>query len=155
MSVSISPFLWYSAQAEKAAELYARIIPNSRIEKIVAMPVETPSGPPGCVVIVSLTLAGSAVTLMSAGNAEAFNHSISLVVTCDTQAEIDAIWSGLLDGGNEERCGWLKDRFGVSWQIIPRRMPELMSGPDKARAARVAQAMLGMVKIDIATLEAA
>ena len=92
---------------------------------------------------------------MSAGPMDPFNHALSFVLACDTQDEVDCLWAGLLDGGAAERCGWLRDRFGVSWQVVPRRLGELMAGPDRQRAARVGAAMLGMVRLDLAALEAA
>lgn len=152
----ITPFLWYSNEAEEAATFYASIFPDSRVTRVVAMPVDSPSGPPGSVKIVEFVLFGQAFTAMSAGPLDPFNHAISFVVSCDSQAEIDRYWNALLDnGGSAEQCGWLKDRFGLSWQIVPSVMPSMMSDPDPAKAKRAAAAMMTMVKFDIAALQAA
>ena len=155
MAVSFGPCLWYAEEAEAAARFYAGLIPDSRVEAVYALPVETPSGPPGSVQVVEMTLAGRRVLAMAAKPMDRFNHAISLTLACDTQAELDRIWDGLLEGGTAEACGWLRDRYGVSWQVMPRRLLELIGGPDRERAARVAAAMLGMVKLDLAALEAA
>ena len=155
MAVSLSPFLWYAEHAEEAARFYAGLIPDSWVEAVYTLPAETPSGPPGAVQVVEMTLAGTRVLAMTAKPLDAFNHAISLALTCDTQAELDRLWDGLLAGGTAEACGWLRDRYGLSWQIMPRRLLELIAGPDRERAARVAAAMLGMVKLDLAALEAA
>ena len=156
MAVSLRPFLWYAEKAEEAARFYAGLIPDSQVDKIWALPAETPSGPEGSVQVVEMTLAGRPVVAMTAKPMDSFNHAISLILTCDTQAELDRLWDGLLQGGGTaEACGWLRDRYGLSWQITPRRLLELIAGPDRERAARVAQAMLGMVKLDLAAIEAA
>lgn len=152
----ITPFLWYSTQAEEAAAFYTALFPDSRIRSVSALPSESPSGPPGSVKIVEFVLFGQEFTAMSAGPLDPFNHAVSFVVTCDDQAEIDRYWEGLLQGGGTvEQCGWLKDRFGLSWQIVPALLGKLMTDPDQAKAKRVADAMLQMVKIDIAALQAA
>ncbi len=155
MPVTFQPCLWYNQKAEEAAAFYVSIVPNSRIDSITDMPVDTPSGPAGDVKIVEFTLAGSRMMAFTGGPLDPFNHSISLMLLCDTQDEIDHLWNGLLEGGKTEACGWLTDRYGVSWQITPRRLGELMAGPDRERAKRVALAMMEMVKLDIAALEAA
>jgi predicted 3-demethylubiquinone-9 3-methyltransferase (glyoxalase superfamily) len=151
----IIPFLWYAKQAEEAAQFYASIFPDSRIERVYALPVESPSGPPGSVRVVEFLLFGQKFIAMSAGPMDPFNHAISLTVNCDTQAELDRYWNALLDGGSAEACGWLKDRYGVSWQIVPTELDNLMADPDPAKARRTAQAMMKMVKFDIAALKAA
>ena len=155
MAVSLMPHLWYTTQAEEAAHFYAGIIPDSRVESVTALPAETPSGPPGTVKIVAMTLAGAPVLAISAGEFEPFTHAISLILACDTQAEIDRIWNGLATGGTPQQCGWLRDRYGLSWQVVPRRLGELIGGTDRASAARVATLMLTMGKIDLAAIEAA
>jgi predicted 3-demethylubiquinone-9 3-methyltransferase (glyoxalase superfamily) len=120
------------------------------------MPSESPSRPPGSVKIVEFILFGQSLTAMSAGALDAFNLAVSFVVSCDTQAEIDRYWTALLDnGGSTEQCGWLKDRSGLSWQIVPTVLPQMMSDPDRTKAKRAADAMMKMVKLDIATLQAA
>jgi predicted 3-demethylubiquinone-9 3-methyltransferase (glyoxalase superfamily) len=152
----ITPFLWYAAQAEEAAAFYASIFPDSRVKRVVAMQSESPSGPPGSVKVVDFELFGQSFTAMSAGQMDPFNHAISFSVTCEDQAELDRYWNALLQGGGApEACGWLKDRFGVSWQIVPRVLGEMMADPDKAKSKRASDAMLKMVKIDVAALKAA
>lgn len=149
------PHLWYSAEAEEAARFYVSVIPDSRIDHVSTLPVETPSGPAGSVTIVEFTLAGQPVTGFTGGPLDPFNHAISLMIECDTQEDVDRIWDALLDGGTPEECGWLRDRWGVSWQIAPRRLMEMIRGDDRAAAARAAEAMRGMVKLDLAALERA
>ena len=151
----ITPFLWYSKEAEEAAAFYASIFPDSRITRIVALPSESPSGPPGSVKVVEFVLFGQPFVAMSAGPLDPFNHAVSFVVNCESQAEIDRYWNALLDGGSAERCGWLKDRFGLSWQIVPRTLGEMMTDADPARVARVVAAFMPMKKLDMAQLEAA
>jgi len=151
----ITPFLWYSTQAEEAAAFYASIFPDSRVERVVTLPSESPSGPPGSVKVVDFVLFGQRFAAMTAGPRDPFNHAVSFVVNCENQAEIDRYWNALLDGGTPEQCGWLKDRFGLSWQIVPTVLGDIMADPDRAKAKRAADAMLKMVKIDIATLQAA
>ncbi len=156
MTVSFVPHLWYSEKAEEAAAFYASVIPNSSLDRINGVPADTPSGPAGSVRIVEFTLAGSPVMAISAGPHHPFNDAISLMLICDTQDEIDAIWNGLQQGGGTPvQCGWLKDRYGVSWQVAPRCLGEMMSDPDRERATSVARAMMQMVKFDIAALKLA
>ena len=151
----ITPFLWYAKEAEEAAAFYARVFPNSRVNRVTALPSESPSGPPGSVKVVEFTLFGQPFMAMSAGPMDPFNHAISFVVNCDDQAELDRYWNALLDGGSSEACGWLKDRFGVSWQIVPAVLGDMMAASDRAAAKRASDAMLKMVKLDIAALRAA
>ena len=152
----IVPYFWFPTEAEEAAHFYASIFPDSRVDRVSALPADSPSGPAGSVKTVEFTLFGQPFRAMSAGPFEAFNHAISLMVECQDQAEVDRYWSGLLQGGGApEACGWLKDRFGLSWQITPKRLFEMMQDSDARRARRVAEAMLKMVKIDLAQLEAA
>ena len=151
----IAPHLWYSREAEEAARFYASIFPDSRIDRVTALPADTPSGPAGSVRMVEFTLFGQPFFAISAGPLEPFNHAISFLVLCDDQAEIDRYWNALLQGGSSEQCGWLKDKFGVSWQIVPAALGDLLTDPDRAKAKRVAEAMLGMVKLDVARLQAA
>jgi predicted 3-demethylubiquinone-9 3-methyltransferase (glyoxalase superfamily) len=151
----ITPFLWYAKEAEEAAKFYASIFPNSRVGRVVSMPSESPSGPPGSVKVVEFELFGQSFTAMTAGPMDPFNHAISFTVNCEDQAEVDRYWNGLLEGGGKpEACGWLKDR-GVSWQITPTVLTKMMADPDRAKAKRATDAMLKMIKIDIATLEKA
>jgi predicted 3-demethylubiquinone-9 3-methyltransferase (glyoxalase superfamily) len=140
---------------EAAIRFYTALIPGSSVEWVSAIPADTPSGPAGSVRIAAFTLGGQRYRAVEAGPLDPFNHSFSVVVECDSQAEIDRLWDALLDGGAPERCGWLRDRWGLCWQIVPKRLGELMGDPDRAKARRVTEAMLGMVKLDIAALEAA
>ena len=152
---TINTFLWFASEAEEAARFYASIFPGTTINGSSVLPQESPSGPPGSVRIVNFTLLGQKFTAMSAGPYDPFNHAISFVVNCEDQAEVDHYWNALLEGGKAEQCGWLRDRFGVSWQIVPLALGRLMGDPDKARAKRVGDAMMKMVKLDIAGLQAA
>jgi len=151
----ITPFLWYAKEAEEAARFYASIFPGSRIVRISSLPSESPSGPPESVKVVEFELFDQSFTAMSAGQMDPFNHAISFVVDCDDQAEVDRYWNALLQGGTPEACGWLKDRYGVSWQIVPRALFTMMADPDRAKAKRATDAMLKMVKLDLPTLQAA
>jgi predicted 3-demethylubiquinone-9 3-methyltransferase (glyoxalase superfamily) len=154
-SSKIFPHLWYANDADKAATFYASIFPDSRVDRVTPLLSDSPSGPPGSVKVVDFTLFGQRFQAISAGPLDPFNHAISLVVVCDEQAEIDRYWDALLKGGKAEACGWLQDKYGVSWQIVPAVMDEMMSDKDPARSKRVTDAMLKMVKLDIAKLQAA
>jgi predicted 3-demethylubiquinone-9 3-methyltransferase (glyoxalase superfamily) len=134
---------------------YTSLIPDSSMGWISAVPADNPSGPAGSVKIAAFTLGDQRYMAIEAGPLDPFNHSFSIIVECDDQAEIDRLWNALNDGGSVEHCGWLRDRWGLSWQIIPRRLGELMRDPDRRKAKRVTEAMLKMVKFDIAALEAA
>jgi predicted 3-demethylubiquinone-9 3-methyltransferase (glyoxalase superfamily) len=152
----ITPFLWYSKEAEEAAAFYAATFPDSRVTRVTAMPSESPSGPPGSVKVVEFLLFGQPFIAMSAGPLDPFNHAVSFVVNCDDQAEVDRYWNALLaHGGSAEQCGWLKDRYGLCWQIVPTVLGEMMADKDRTRAKRVADAMMKMVKLDVAALKAA
>jgi predicted 3-demethylubiquinone-9 3-methyltransferase (glyoxalase superfamily) len=151
----VVPHLWYTKDAEAAARFYVSLIPNSRIEAVMPLDADTPSGPAGSVTMVDFTLAGQPFMAISAGPLDAFNHAVSFVILCEDQAEIDRLWSALSEGGSTEPCGWLKDRYGLSWQIVPRGFREMASDPDAARRKRVMEAMLKMSKFDIAALEKA
>jgi len=152
----ITPFLWYAKEAEEAAAFYASVFPDSRVVRVATMQSETPSGPPGSVKVVDFELFGQPFTAMSAGPLDPFNHAVSFSVNCDTQAELDRYWNALLEnGGKAEECGWVRDRYGLAWQIVPTVLAEMMASPDHAKAKRASDAMLKMVKLDIATLQAA
>ena len=152
----IYPHLWYAKDAEEAAKLYASVFPDSKVEHVATMGSETPSGPPGSVKIVSFTLMGQRFQAMSAGPHHDFNDAISFVVQCDDQAELDRYWNALLEGGGKpQACGWLIDRFGVRWQIIPAVLGKMLGDADRVRAQRATDAMLKMVKLDIAALKRA
>ncbi len=155
MTATIRPFLWYSKEAEEAAKFYTSIFPNSKIGRIVAMPADSPSGPAGSVKVVEFTLLGQPFTAMTAGPLDPFNHAISMYVSCETQDEIDRYWNALLEGGEPEQCGWLKDRYGLCWQIGPRELDDMMADPDLDKARRAAEAMLTMKKLDLAALRKA
>jgi predicted 3-demethylubiquinone-9 3-methyltransferase (glyoxalase superfamily) len=151
----ITPFLWFDTQAEEAATFYCSLFPDSRIVA-VSRYGEVGPGPKGSVMTVELELAGLKLVALNGGPHFKFTEAISLAVTCEDQQEVDHLWDRLSrDGGAESMCGWLKDRWGLSWQIVPRALLELMQDPDAARAQRVMKAMLGMRKIDVAGLQRA
>jgi predicted 3-demethylubiquinone-9 3-methyltransferase (glyoxalase superfamily) len=154
-SSKIFPFLWYAKEAEQAARFYASIFPDSRVDRVTTLQSETPSGPPGSVKVVDFTLFGQRFQAMTAGPLDPFNHAISLVVLCEDQTELDRYWNALLEGGSPEACGWLRDKYGVSWQIVPAVLDEMIADKDVARSKRDSDAMLKMVKLDVAALEAA
>jgi predicted 3-demethylubiquinone-9 3-methyltransferase (glyoxalase superfamily) len=151
----IIPNLWYTDKAEEAAAFYASVLPNSKVESVTALPAESPGGPPGSVKVVEFTLLGQPFMAISAGPLDPFNHAVSFMVECADQAEIDQLWVALSDDGKVEKCGWLRDRYGLCWQIVPKVLGEMMKDPDRTRAKRVAEAMLQMVKLDIAGLKRA
>ena len=152
----IFPFLWYAREAEEAARFYASIFPDSRVDRVTAMQSDSPSGPPGSVKVVDFTLLGRRFQAMTAGPHHEFNDAVSIMVLCDDQAEIDRYWDALLQGGGQPlACGWLIDRFGLRWQIVPAVMEKMMADKDPARSKRATDAMMKMVKFDIAALEKA
>lgn len=152
----IYPFLWYAKEAEEAANFYASIFPDSSVDAVTPMMSESPSGPPGSVKVVDFTLFGQRFQAMTAGPHHDFNDAISLTVECDDQAELDRYWNALLEGGGKtQACGWLIDRFGVRWQIVPAVLNEMMADKDPVRSKRASDAMLQMIKLDIATLQKA
>jgi len=151
----IFPHFWFVKEAEEAARFYATIFPDSRVNRVFPIPIDTPSGPAGSVKIVDFTLFGQRFQAMSAGPLDPFNHAISMVVVSDDQAELDRYWAGLLQGGVEEQCGWLRDRYGVSWQIVPSILDDMIADTDHQRSRRVMEVMMNMVKLDIAKLKAA
>ncbi len=142
--------LWFDGNAEEAAEFYASLLPDSHVDRVWHSPADTPSGPAGMVLTVDFTLLGTRVQGLNGGPDFTFNEAISFVVECEDQAEVDRLWDALTaNGGEPGPCGWLKDRFGLSWQIVPRELNELMSDPHSDRARRAMEAMLQMGKIDI------
>jgi predicted 3-demethylubiquinone-9 3-methyltransferase (glyoxalase superfamily) len=151
----ITPHLWFVKEAEQAAQFYASIFPDSQVDRVTVLPSDSPSGPAGSVKMVEFTLFGQPFLAISAGPLDSFNHAISFVVSCDDQREIDRYWAALLQGGQAEQCGWLKDKYGVSWQIVPSELRRMMTDPDRDRARRATEAMLKMVKLDIAGLRSA
>jgi predicted 3-demethylubiquinone-9 3-methyltransferase (glyoxalase superfamily) len=150
----ITPCLWFDTDGEDAAKLYTSIVPNSRITNIMRHGSAGP-GPEGSVLTVEFELDGQAFVALNGGPQFTFSEAISFQISCDSQDEVDEYWSKLAEGGEEGPCGWLKDRFGLSWQIIPKRLPELLGDPDREKSQRVMAAMLEMRKIDIAGLERA
>jgi len=151
----VSVCFWYENQAEEAATLYTSLIDNSRITNVSRYGAGGPM-PEGTAMMVAFELGGVAFHGLNGGPHYKLTPAASLIVECETQAEIDHLWNTLTaDGGKEVQCGWLTDRFGLSWQIVPAVMPSLMTGPDKAASGRAMKAMMGMVKLDIAALEAA
>jgi predicted 3-demethylubiquinone-9 3-methyltransferase (glyoxalase superfamily) len=150
----ITPFLWFDDQAEEAVNLYTSIFKNSKIKE-VSRYGEAGPGPAGSVMVVNFELDGQEFTALNGGPVFKFNEAVSFVVNCETQEEVDDLWEKLTDGGEEVQCGWLKDKFGLSWQIVPTKLGELMGDPDPVKAQRVTQAMLQMKKLDIAGLQRA
>jgi predicted 3-demethylubiquinone-9 3-methyltransferase (glyoxalase superfamily) len=147
---AVSTFLWFKEKAEEAARFYVSLLPNSSIQSVNRLPGTMP------VITVEFTLEGRPFTIMeSAMGAEPFNNSVSIVVLCDSQGEIDRLWAALLDGGSAMACGWLKDRYGVVWQITPRRLIEMIKDKDRTKAERALNAMNKMIKLDISELERA
>jgi predicted 3-demethylubiquinone-9 3-methyltransferase (glyoxalase superfamily) len=148
----ITTHLWFNGNAEAAVEFYTSVFPESRVTKIVRWGEGAP-GPQGAVLTIAFELAGQAFLALNGGPQYTFTPAISLSVSCDTQAEVDALWTKLLaGGGTPNACGWLDDRFGLSWQVVPKALVEMMSDPDPKASGRVARALMGMQKIDIASL---
>ncbi len=154
-TAKIIPHLWYTKEAEEAARFYASVFPDSRVDRVTTMQAESPSGPAGSVSVVEFTLCGQAFMAMSAGPHDPFNDAVSFMVNCDTQAELDRYWNAILEnGGRPQACGWIIDRYGLRWQIVPTILGELMTG-DPVKAKRASEEMLKQVKFDIAKLQAA
>lgn len=150
----ITPFLWFNDNAEEAANLYTSIFKNSKILNIARYGDAGP-GPKGTVMTVNFQLEGQDFMALNGGPVYTFTPAISFFVNCETQAEVDELWDKLSAGGSEVQCGWLKDKFGISWQIIPKALMELMQDKDPAKSQRVFQAMLKMTKIDVEALKRA
>jgi predicted 3-demethylubiquinone-9 3-methyltransferase (glyoxalase superfamily) len=151
----ISPFIWFDNNAEEAMNFYLSIFEDSKVIRVAQNPPGAP-GPEGALLVASIQLEGHEITLMNGGPGHPLTDAISLTVNCNSQEEVDYYWSKLLaGGGNEIACGWLKDRFGLYWQITPIILPQLLSDPDWAKAGRVMQAMMKMIKLDIAAVKAA
>ena len=150
----ITPCLWFDAKADEAVDYYLQVFPNSRRIATSKYGADAP-GTEGSTLVVNFELDGKPFMALNGGPAFSFTPAISFLVSCADQQEVDHYWDALLDGGQPSQCGWLTDRFGVSWQIVPERLGELMGSTDPEAAYRVTQAMLQMVKLDIATLEKA
>jgi predicted 3-demethylubiquinone-9 3-methyltransferase (glyoxalase superfamily) len=152
----ITPSLWFDGRAEEAATFYSSIFPDSRIDAISRSPSDNPSTEAGEVLLVSFTLAGEQFVGINGGPQFPFTEAVSFQIDCADQAEVDHYWEALMEGGGEPgQCGWLKDRFGLSWQVVPREMGAYLGGPDAAGAARAMEAMLRMEKLDVAKLREA
>jgi predicted 3-demethylubiquinone-9 3-methyltransferase (glyoxalase superfamily) len=152
----ITPCLWFDGRAEEAAEFYVSLFPDSRVDQVSRSPADNPSTASGEVLLVLFTLSGRPFMGVNGGPQFPFTEAVSFHVDCEDQAEVDRYWEALVEGGGEPgQCGWLKDRFGVSWQVVPREMGKLLGGPDPAGAARAMRAMLGMQRLDVARLRAA
>jgi predicted 3-demethylubiquinone-9 3-methyltransferase (glyoxalase superfamily) len=151
----ITPFLWFDNNAEEAMNFYASVFENSKIGKVTRYPEGSP-GPAGSVMTGQIQLEGQDFILLNGGPHFKFTEAISFVVNCESQEEVDRYWQKLIAGGGQEsQCGWLKDKFGLSWQIVPTVLSKLLADPDKAKSKRVMEAMLKMKKIDIAALQRA
>jgi len=151
----VTPFLSFDGQAEEAARFYVSLLPDSRIDRVTRSPMDTRGGPAGSVLMVEFTLAGTQYVALNAPQF-AFTEAVSFMIACADQAETDRLWAALTaDGGQEIACGWLRDRWGVSWQVTPTRLLELVTGPDRDRAARALASIGNMGKIDIAEVERA
>jgi predicted 3-demethylubiquinone-9 3-methyltransferase (glyoxalase superfamily) len=152
----ITPNLWFDGNAEEAAEFWTRIFPNSRIDRVYRSPADYPSGRKGDVITVDFTLDGQPFTGINGGPDFTFDEAVSFLIDCKDQAEVDRYWEALTAGGGEPGpCGWLKDRYGVSWQVVPHRLDELLNSDDRDGAERAMEAMLQMGKLEVAELEAA
>lgn len=145
---TITPCLWFDGDGFEAAEFYVSLFPDSRIDNVAP-------GPNGSPLVISFTLMGRPLQALNGGPQFTFTEAVSLVVPCEGQAEVDRYWSALTEGGEESMCGWLKDRYGMSWQVVPNQLSEILGDPDPDRAARATQAMLQMCKLDIAAMRAA
>lgn len=151
----ISPCLWFDGEAEEAATFYVSLLSQSRIDRVQKNVIDSPAGKAGSVLVVEFTLAGQPFMALNGGTRLPYTHAVSFSISCADQGEVDRLWAALGDGGKTEQCGWLADRYGVPWQIVPSVLPQMLGDPDPAKAQRVMQAMMGMVKLDIAGLKAA
>ncbi|HVM24697.1 MAG TPA: VOC family protein [Candidatus Limnocylindrales bacterium] len=152
----VYPCLWFDGRAEEAAAFYASLLPDSRVDNVWRSPADTPSGPAGMVLIVDFTLAGQRFQGLNGGPDFTFNESVSFVIECDDQAEVDRLWDALVaEGGEPGPCGWLKDRFGLSWQVVPKALNEMLADPDTDGARRAMESMLQMGKLDVEELRRA
>ncbi|MFL6820286.1 MAG: VOC family protein [Bradyrhizobium sp.] len=150
----ITPCLWFDGEAEDAAKFYVSLLPDSRIEHVQKNTVDSPAGKAGSALVVEFTLAGQHFMALNGGTRFEYTHAVSFKIDCADQAEVDRLWDALCaEGGQPERCGWLKDRYGVSWQIVPAALLKYLGGPDRAGAQRAMQAMLQMNKLEIAGLK--
>ncbi|HEX2194770.1 MAG TPA: VOC family protein [Candidatus Limnocylindria bacterium] len=152
----VYPCLWFDGKAEEAASFYTSLLPNSSVDKVWRSPADTPSGPAGMVLVVDFTVGGQQFQALNGGPDFQFNEAVSFVIECDDQAEVDRLWDTLIaDGGEPGPCGWLKDRFGVSWQIVPKALNEMLDDDDEDAARRTMEAMLQMGKLEVEPLRVA
>jgi len=152
----IAPCLWFKDEAEEAVNFYVSLLPNSRIDYVQRNVEDSPGGKEGTVLVIEFTLAGQRFQALNGGVKFEHSYAVSFSIDCADQAEVDRLWDRLLQGGGkEEQCGWLKDKYGMSWQIVPSMLPKMLADPDKEKARCVFQAMLKMVKIDVAALKRA
>jgi predicted 3-demethylubiquinone-9 3-methyltransferase (glyoxalase superfamily) len=151
----ITPCLWFDGQAEEAANFYVSLLPDSQVDSVVRAPADYPSGKEGDVLIVEFTLAGQSFTGLNGGDMFKFTEAVSFQLATRDQAETDRLANALSAVPEAEQCGWVKDRYGLSWQIVPAALTRLLAGPDKAKAKRAFEAMMEMKRIDIARIEAA
>ena len=150
----ITPFLWFNSNAEEAANFYASVFKNSKVKAVTRYSGAGP-GPKGSVMTVNFELDGQEFTALNGGPQFTFTEAVSFVVHCDTQQDVDYYWDKLTAGGQESQCGWLKDKYGLSWQIVPKALPRLLQQTDPKKAQRVVQALLQMKKLDVGALERA
>ena len=152
----ISPCLWFDGEAEEAAKFYVSLLPDSRINRVQRNPVDSPAGKAGTVLVVQFSLAGQEYMALNGGTRFEYTPAISFKIDCADQPEVDRLWDALAsNGGSTQQCGWVRDRYGVSWQIVPSVMPQLLGGPDRAGSERAMRAMMQMTKIEIAPLKKA
>jgi len=152
----VTPCLWFDGNAEEAADFYVSLMPDSRIQKVQRNVIDNPSGKAGSVLVVEFTLGGQRFVALNGGMKMEYTHAISLQIDCADQAEVDRIWDAFLThGGKAEQCGWLKDRYGVSWQVVPRALLQFLASSDTAGAQRAVAAMMKMVKLDVERLRQA
>lgn len=151
----VTPCLWFDGQAEQAAGYYVALLPDARIDRVIRSPADTPSGPAGMVLAVEFTLAGNKFHALNGGPQFPFTEAVSFQIVCEDQAEVDRLWAALSAGGSPGQCGWLKDRWGLSWQIVPTRLFQLLADANPNRSRRAMEAMMKMSKLDIAALERA
>jgi predicted 3-demethylubiquinone-9 3-methyltransferase (glyoxalase superfamily) len=152
----IRPCLWFDGDAEEAANFYVSLLPDSKILHVQRNIVDGPSGKEGTVLVVEFTVGGLHLVALNGGMKMEYTHAISLMIDCDDQAQVDRVWDAFLaNGGKADQCGWLRDRWGVSWQVVPKVMFEYLSSPDTAAARRAMQAMMKMVKLDTEILRRA
>jgi predicted 3-demethylubiquinone-9 3-methyltransferase (glyoxalase superfamily) len=153
---TIVPCLWFDGRALEAAEFYVSLFPDSHIDRILRSSIDTPGAKTGDSLLIEFTLAGKQYQALNGGPHHPFNDAISLSVLCGDQTEVDRLWDALIaDGGKPIQCSWLKDKFGVAWQIVPEALPRMLHDKDSVKAKRVMEAMIQMVKIDVASLQAA